>query len=194
MQFGNNYSELEDGSLMQMCANGDQKAFAELYQRYSGKLMGFFYKMLWKDREKAEDFTQDIFSKIIQKPKLYDPQKKFSTWIYSIANNMCKNEYRKQAVRREAHEKIGFHQNGQAKQINEHDKSLLKEELNKAIGELDAKHKSVFIMKYKQQLSIKEIAEISQISEGTVKSRLFYALKKLSGKLEFFKPEKLITS
>ena len=49
-------------------------------------------------------------------------------------------------------------------------------------------------MKYKQHLSIKEIAEIADISEGTVKSRLFNSLKKLSGKLEFFKPENLLQS
>ncbi len=194
MNSGNNYKILSDESLMEMSKNGDQKAFSEIYLRYSAKLMRFFYKMLWKDREKAEDFTQDIFSKIIQKPELYNSSRKFSTWIYSIANNMCKNEYRKQAVRTDAHEKIGFTQSTHSKQKDEHDKNLIKEELNKAIGSLDVKHKSVFIMKYKQHLSIKEIAEIADISEGTVKSRLFNSLKKLSNKLEFFKPENLLQS
>ena len=192
MKFGNNYKNLTDEVLMELSAGGEQTAFSELYRRYSSKLMSFFYKMLWKDREKAEDFTQDIFSKIIQKPELFDPSKKFSTWIYSIANNMCKNEYRKHAVRKEAHEKIAHSQNGQLKQRNEYDKNLMKEELNKAIGNLDEKHKTVFIMKYKQHLSIKEIAEVINISEGTVKSRLFYSLKKLSEKLEYFKIEKLV--
>ena len=179
---------------MSMSGKGDQKAFTELYNRYSAKLMSFFYKMLWKDREKAEDLTQEIFTKIIQRPELFDVSKKFSTWVYSIANNMCKNEYRKHAVRSDVHEKLTFSQNGIAHQKDEHDKNLIKNELNKAINELDDKHKSVFIMKYKQHLSIKEIAEIASISEGTVKSRLFNSLKKLSGKLEYFRPENLVRS
>ncbi|MEM7162870.1 MAG: RNA polymerase sigma factor [Bacteroidota bacterium] len=194
MDIGSNYKNIEDAQLMQLSAKGDEKAFSELYMRYSAKLMRFFFKMLWKDREKAEDFTQDIFSKIIQKPELYNPQMKFSTWIYSIANNMCKNEYRKQSVRKEVHEKISFSQNGHVQARNEYDKNLIKSELSKAVDELDEKHKTVFIMKYKQHLSIREIAEIIDISEGTVKSRLFYSLKKLSEKLSFFKPEKIFQS
>lgn len=194
MSFDNNYKELEDELLMAMSGKGDQKAFTELYNRYSSKLMSFFYKMLWKDREKAEDLTQEIFTKLIQRPELFDVSKKFSTWVYSIANNMCKNEYRKHSVRTEVHEKLGFSQNGIDHQKDEHDKNLIKGELNKAINELDEKHKTVFIMKYKQHLSIKQISEITEISEGTVKSRLFYSLKKLSGKLEYFRPEKMVRS
>lgn len=194
MNLEKDYKQMSDEILMGYLSQGDERAFSMLYKRYSPKLMGFFFRMLWKDKEKAEDFTQDIFSKIIQKPELFDQSKKFSTWIFSIANNMCKNEYRKQTVRQTVHEKIQFSENGVDHQRNEYDKELIKSELNKAIDQLDEKHKVVFIMKYKQHLSIKEIAGVIDISEGTVKSRLFYSLKKLSEKLTLFKPENLLHS
>ena len=85
---------------MIMITDGNQAAFGELYDRYSRVMINYFYRMLWKDREKAEDFMHDLFTKIINKPKLYDPNRSFKTWIYSVANNMCKNEYRKQEVRK----------------------------------------------------------------------------------------------
>ena len=194
MNINKDYKLLSDEDLMGYLSQGDEYAFNTLYLRYSPKLMSFFIRMLWKDKEKAEDFTQDIFSKIIQKPQLFNPSKKFSTWIFSIANNMCKNEYRKQSVRSNVHEKIRFSENGIEHQHNEYDKNMVKKELNSAINHLDEKHKVVFIMKYKQHLSIKEIAEVINISEGTVKSRLFYSLKKLSEKLTVFKPENLMQS
>ena len=94
------YQEMTDESLMIAVSKGDQRAFDEIYQRYSSPLLGFFIRMLWKDREKAEDFVHDIFAKIIRKPELFDPKRSFKTWVYSVANNMCKNEYKKQEVRK----------------------------------------------------------------------------------------------
>lgn len=94
------YKTLSDEDLMIAVGKGDQRAFDEIYNRYSGPLLGYFMRMLWKDREKAEDFMHDIFAKIVRKPELFDPKRKFKTWVYSVANNMCKNEYKKQEVRK----------------------------------------------------------------------------------------------
>ena len=65
MNSGNNYKILNDESLMEMSKKGDQKAFSEIYMRYSAKLMRFFYKMLWKNREKAEKIGNFNFPKRI---------------------------------------------------------------------------------------------------------------------------------
>lgn len=89
-------SDEEWFTLMQ---KGHTDAFDEIYNRYGQKLFGFFYKMLWKNKELAEDFTQDLFVKLIHKKELFNTNKSFSTWLYSIANNMCKNEYRKNSIR-----------------------------------------------------------------------------------------------
>ena len=74
--FKKNYETYDDEELMLLFQKGDRKAFEEIYERYSDHLVNFFYQKLWQDREKAEDKTQDIFSKIIQNPKLFDPTKK----------------------------------------------------------------------------------------------------------------------
>ena len=84
---------------MQLISAGNSNALAELYNRYSASLLRYFFRMLWKDESKAQDFLHDLFLKIIRNPGYYVPGRRFSTWLYSVANNMCKNEYRKQAIR-----------------------------------------------------------------------------------------------
>ena len=178
---------------MQKVVKGDEYAFELIYERYSGPLMGYFFRMLWQDREKAEDFVQDLFSKIIHKPHLYDPSRSFKTWLYSVANNMCKNEYRKQEVRKGTSNTIdtGIQVKDEQKGADrELEHKMFGEALEDALLELDDKHREVFVMRFKMHLSIKEIAESIDISEGTVKSRIFYCIKKLSSRLSAFDPGK----
>jgi RNA polymerase sigma-70 factor (ECF subfamily) len=190
--FGKNYIDLADEALMQLVADGDQRAFNVLYDRYSSAMLNYFYRMLWKDREKAEDFMQDLFTKIIHKPHLYDPKRKFKTWLYSVANNMCKNEYRKQEVRKNTssglHENIAVSDGGHDPNRSM-DTKMFNKQLQEELMKLDDKQRATFIMRYKQDMSIKEIAATFDCSEGTVKSRLFYTLKKLSDKLKIFDPK-----
>ena len=189
--FKADYKKETDEKLMQLVAKGDAMAFEEIYERYSRPLMGYFCRMLWKDREKARDFMQDLFTKIIQKPELYNPERNFKTWLYSVANNMCKNEYRKQQVRSNT---IAGVNEGLARDLSiERNKSidaeLFSEMLYKELDNLDEIQRSTFLMRYKMDMSIKEIAEITESNEGTVKSRIFYTLKKLSEKLKMFDPK-----
>lgn len=189
--FSKNYKDHSDEKLMELVAKRDATAFEELYERYSSKMLNYFYRMLWKDREKAEDFMQDLFTKIVNKPEQYNPARPFKTWLYSVANNMCKNEYRKQEIRKptgyELNEdvavsdtSIDFNRQIDAKDF---EKALMKE-----LDKLDEKKRETFLLRYKQDLSIKEIAEVCECSEGTVKSRLFYTLKTLSATLKQFDP------
>lgn len=185
------YKTMTDESLMISIAKGDKRAFNELYERYSGPLLGYFMRMLWKDREKAEDFVHDLFAKIVRKPELFDPSRKFKTWVYSVANNMCKNEYKKQEVRKNTSSGLDGHyalSDSSANVEKEVHESRFKEMLDMNLEELDVKHKEVFEMRHIQGLAIKEIAEILEISDGTVKSRLFYATKYLAEKLKEYNP------
>ena len=79
---------------MQQLQAGDEQAFNALYHRYSAKLHAFFWRMLNKDTAVAEDFTQQLFMKIIEHSGRFDTKKVFSTWVYTLASNMVKNEYR----------------------------------------------------------------------------------------------------
>ena len=89
------YKISSDEELMLFISHGKEKAFNELYGRYSRKMLFFFHSKLFKNQEKANDFLQDLFLKIIENPQSFDSSKNFSIWIYTVANNMCKNEYRK---------------------------------------------------------------------------------------------------
>jgi len=185
------YKSMTDESLMISIAKGDKRAFDEIYKRYSGPLLGYFIRMLWRDREKSEDFVHDLFAKIIRKPELFDPERKFKTWIYSVANNMCKNEYKKQEVRKNTSNGLDSHytlsdQNSNV--IREVQDMQFREDLELTLDALDIKHKEAFRLRHMDGLSIKEIADVLEISDGTVKSRLFYATKYLAKGLDQYNP------
>jgi RNA polymerase sigma factor (sigma-70 family) len=189
--FGVTYSKLSDEELMAYLSKGDKRAFDTLYERYANALKYYFKRMLWKDEEKAEDFVHDLFAKIIQKPESFDQSRNFKTWFYSVANNMCKNEYKKQEVRKNTvsgiDESYSF-KDSNTNVLNEVQDKLFASSFEKSMTELDEKHREVFELRHLDGLSIKEIAEVIQISEGTVKSRLFYATKYLAEGLKEFNP------
>ncbi|NNC83295.1 MAG: RNA polymerase sigma factor [Flavobacteriales bacterium] len=185
------YGGWTDEQLMLRSAEGDSAAFTELYDRYAKRMVNYFRRMLWNDEEKALDLTQDLFTKLIKSPGSFKEGNKFSTWIYSIASNMCKNEYRSHEVRSRHADGVkqvyGEHLIGQQ---DRYDRSMFKQQLAEELEHLDHAKRSTFIMRYKQGLSIKEIAQVMDCSEGTVKSRLFYTLKKLSVGLAQFDPKR----
>lgn len=191
--FKTSYNEYTDEVLMQKIASGDKRAFNIVYERYATPLLNYFFRMLWKDREKAEDFVHDLFAKIIQKPESFDTTRSFKTWIYSVANNMCKNEYKRQEVRsgtRNGLEEYTAIADESVNAFKQTHHSLFSEEFQKKLDELDEKHREAFIYRHIEGLSIKEIADILKISEGTIKSRIFYATKYLAEELIHYQPEK----
>jgi RNA polymerase sigma factor (sigma-70 family) len=182
------YDSKHDEELMELVIKRDQKAFEILYDRYGKLMYNYFHRMLWKDKEKSRDFTQELFMKIVHKPHLYDPARPFKTWLYSVAHNMCKNEYAKAEVRKVAHQEIAREDvftagSDSQKQM---DRSQFMSKLKEALAGLDEVKRQTFELRFNQELSIMEISEIMQVSEGTVKSRLFYILKDLNAKLKVF--------
>lgn len=189
--FGKNYAAFSDKELMQLITEKlSENAFNELYQRYSQKMLWFFYKMLNNDEPSAQDFLHDLFLKIIEKPELFDTNKKFSSWIFSVAHNMCKNEYRNQSTRKtivkELNPEIILDESFST--MNKIDRNTFNQMLNEELAELDEEHRTTFLLRYEEELSIKKIGEILECAEGTVKSRLFYTTKKLASKLKIFQP------
>lgn len=151
-----------------------QIAFTLLYNRYAKVMLNFFYFSLHYDYNKAQDLVQDLFVKILEKHHTFNNNQFFKTWIYKIASNMCNDEYRKNNV---------------IKKYNDHIKSSsefislnseTEKELRKCISELNAEQRSLIVLRFKLKLSVKEIAQIYECPDGTIKSRLFYATKELS--------------
>ncbi|MCH2230488.1 MAG: RNA polymerase sigma factor [Crocinitomicaceae bacterium] len=185
------YKSMTDESLMMSISKGDKRAFDEVYARYSGPLLGYFMRLLWKDREKAEDFVHDLFAKIIRKPESFDVKRNFKTWLYSVANNMCKNEYKKQDVRKNTSSGLDSYYNlsdANSNVLFEVQDMQFRNEFEQRLVDLDEKHSEVFKLRHIEGLSIREISEVIDINEGTVKSRLFYATKYLAKSLKDFNP------
>lgn len=188
--FGKNYKALSDEELMTLYTKGDHSAFQEVYNRYEKFMVNFFYRKLWNDRIKAEDFAHDLFTKIIDNPNLFDAQRNFKAWIFSVANNMCKNEYKKQEIRKNTGYDVPEHYQGTDQNDGadkEVDKASFNEVLQKELDKLGDKHKEVFMLRHFDGLSLEEIAETLDINTGTVKSRLHHATKTVADKLEIFR-------
>lgn len=191
--FGTEYGKLGDERLMELVVRGDEKAFAALYDRYHRRLLSYFHRMLWNDKEKAQDFLQDLFTKLATRPQSYDPSRPFQTWLFSVANNMCKNAYRHEAVVKEAamHLRNGVDRVEATEGVGV-DRERFRVRLDEELDKLDPDHKATFVMRFHEDMAIKEIAAAFACSEGTVKSRLFYTLKKLAERMKEFDPNALI--
>ncbi len=183
------YHTLSDEKLMARIQRGDAAAFDELYARYSKRLLYYFFRMLGGDEEKAQDFLQDLFLKIVEKPTRFKRGNAFASWLYTVAHNMCKNEYRKQSVRKvvvndpDIDMHCGWVDGAYAieKACDERAfLSALMDELDK----LSVDHRTTFLLRHQECRSIREISEILACPEGTVKSRLHHVTQKLAERLQ----------
>jgi len=177
------YPKFTDEKLVVAIINGDTRAFNELYTRYNERMLYYFYRMLGNDRELAQDFLQDLFYKIIDKPHLFDTNRKFVTWIFSVAHNMCKNEYRNRAVRSNI-EIVDNTDCFPQEDDNAADLTYRLEDVFNCLNEFDEMHRTAFLLKYREGLSIDEISSILEQPSGTIKSRLFYTRKKIQKQLQ----------
>ncbi len=174
--------ELSDNELVQLFIEGESFRFNELVQRYGPRLLNFIYRVIG-DRERSEDLVQETFVRVYRHIKRFDQDKKFSTWVYTIASNLAKNELRN----RTRNPLIYFQSlvkewEDDRRPLEFADRSYrpddlfrkryLRELVNQAVEQLPEHHKIVFILRETEGKSYEEIAEITKCSLGTVKSRL----------------------
>lgn len=192
--FWKKYSSLNDEQLMENAQQGHFGAIDELYRRYNNRLFYFFFRMLGGDGILAQDFLQETFLKVIEHGGTFHPEKKFSIWIFAIAHNLCKNEFRRRNIRKNV-ASYSDTSNGQLNNIRSKDKldTFLDTEqfmhvLTLELRKLKPLHRSVFLLRYQENLSVKEIGQILDCPEGTVKSRLHYTTQKLAHRLKDYNP------
>ena len=161
---------------------GDRRAFETLVDRYQRRLLNFVYRTIG-DRERAEDLVQEVFIRVHRHLHRFDQSKKFSTWIYTIASNLAKNELRNrsrnplvlfQTIRKD--------QDGDQRPLQFEDahsrpddlfrKRHLRELVGWAVAQLPEHHRIVFVLRELEGKTYEEIAEITDCNLGTVKSRL----------------------
>ncbi len=179
---------------MERLAQGDESALEELYARWSGPLLSFLYGMC-RDRALCEDLMQGVFLKVWRAAPRYRPLAKFSTWLFQIARNHWLNE-REKKMRRIRPVSLDAGGDSDAPRLVKAvesdaptpDKVALSGELGDhiqaAVGRLPEKLRLVWMLGASQGLPYKEVAEILEIPVGTVKSRMFQAVRALRTELE----------
>jgi|TARA_B100001063_G_scaffold247181_1_gene291022 RNA polymerase sigma-70 factor (ECF subfamily) len=184
-----------DEVLVSRAQSGDTLAFDQLVVRYSPRLYGMIYHMT-SNKEDANDLTQDVFAKAYRSLKRFRGRSSFYTWIYAIGTNMTLN-FLKKRNRRAAWSLDNLDsgiQNDEAMVDLAHaanprhqsDLNELQKKLNEAMQSLSNVHRAVVTMFDIQGIPHAEISKILKVSEGTVRSRLFYAHRQLQGHLEEF--------
>ena len=188
---------IDDRTLVAQASRGDLAAYDQLVRRYQTRIYSLAYNMTG-NKEDAEDMVQDVFVKAFSSLKSFRGTSSFYTWIYRIAINrtinFLKRRKKKQAVSLndvdEGVERDPAYVELSARESPVRDASIseLQEKLNKALLTLSEKHRTVVVLHDIQGLPHDEIARMTGCSEGTVRSRLFYARQQLQGELAEFAP------
>jgi RNA polymerase sigma-70 factor (ECF subfamily) len=182
-----------DRVIVQRVQAGEVAAFDALILKYRERVYGVVYNMT-SNREDAADLTQDAFIKAFQSINRFQAQSSFFTWLYRIAVNSTLTHLRKAGLRTFfSFEKI-TDEDKTAQLVNQltdkkgADRDLfireLQEKLNEAMMKLSIKHRTVVTLFEIEGLSHEEIAEITECSVGTVRSRLHYAKQLLQAELQ----------
>jgi len=175
---------------------GDARAFDELVVKYSPRLYGLVYNMT-SNHEDSNDLLQDVFAKAFRSIKGFRGKSSFYTWIHSIAVNMTINFLKKRGRRFQMslddvdlniqNDKEFIELTSSSSPVREADLGELQQKLNEAMLKLSPEHRAVVTMFDIQGMPHAEISKILGVSEGTVRSRLFYAHRQLQAYLEEFR-------
>lgn len=154
----------------------ENRYFELLYERYADKVYRKCLSFV-KDPARAEDFTHDIFLKLITSLPSYKETAKFSTWLYSITYNYCVDKVRttKKLAEDELDEEFDLEDPEDDTELRE----IEAQRLRKALDKVSTDEKAILLMKYQEDLSIKEIADLFGVTESAVKMRLLRAKEKV---------------
>jgi RNA polymerase sigma-70 factor (ECF subfamily) len=186
-------SELER-SLLRRLRDRDERAFRELIDSHRDRVFNITYRMLGH-RAEAEDIAQEVFITVFKTIDTFREESKFSTWLYRVTVNHCKNRIKYLARRRDRDrdelDETSTETNGAAGAPVGHvspDRALqgaqLEVLLQEAIANLDDDHRVVVVLRDVEDLSIEEICDITGLPDGTVKSRLHRARLALRKRLQ----------
>ena len=172
----------DDSGVVAAFLAGEERAFSELVERYQTRLLNFIYRTIG-DRDRAEDLVQEVFIRVYRHLHRFDRSKKFSTWAYTIASNLAKNELRNrsrnplvlfQTLRGngEDEERPVEFEDTTSRPDDLYRKRHLRELVEDTVAKLPEHHRQVFVLRELEGKSYEEIAEITDCNLGTVKSRL----------------------
>ena len=186
----------EDSKLVARTQDGDSAAFDQLVVKYTPRLYGLVYNMT-SNHEDTNDLLQDIFAKAYKAIRGFRGKSSFYTWIHSIGVNMTLNFLKKRSRRYHLslddmdgavqNDKEFLELTASSSPVREADLGELQLRLNEAMMKLSEEHRAVVTMFHIQGMPHAEISKILSVSEGTVRSRLFYANRQLQNYLDEFR-------
>ncbi|MEZ4462799.1 MAG: RNA polymerase sigma factor [bacterium] len=186
------YEEQSDEELMLGYADGDARAFEVLLRRHEKPVFNFIYRSVGR-KDIAEELLQDVFLRVIRNASSYQQSAKFTTWLYTIARNICIDRSRKKGGKElSLDQPVGDDDkstfldqvvDGSSQMATDYDRDVFRQRLEQALAKLPDEQREVFVMREISDLKFREIAEILDIPVPTVKSRMRYALEALRGHL-----------
>lgn len=183
--------ENETHLVERVCA-GDLYAFEEIVERYKKKVYYIAYDIVG-DHHEAEDISQEVFIKMYRALDRFRKDAKMSSWLYQIAVNSSIDSLRRKKTKPRIHvediDQVGRKDQALESASPESNPerravaALMQEHIDQALHKITPQERAVFVMRHYNEFKIKEIADVLDVSSGTVKSLLFRALKKLRKEL-----------
>ena len=179
--------EQNDLELVERIQSGDQDAFKDLVEKYQRKVYSICYGML-KDSESSMDVSQEVFIKVYRYIGKFNRESSFYTWLYRITVNMCIDHIRKNSRVKKVEYDDSLSHDGEV-EGEEHilpstlglhpdkvyGRKELRQKMLEALETLSEKHRTILILREVEGLSYEEMADVLNISKGTVMSRLYHA-------------------
>lgn len=162
---------IDERALLAEFKTGNRAAFEALYDRHRRRVFSIAVNYLGGDSERAADVVQQVFLKLFRSPSEFRGEAEFTTWLYRVTVNACIDEHRK--IRRFLGiESLFGLADGKIRHDERFQQMQVSQQVQTAIATLKPKYRSPIVLKYTDGLSYQEIAEVLQISIGTVSSRL----------------------
>jgi len=176
-------TKLTDEELVaKIVQSNDTHLFAVLYDRYASLVYNKCYGFA-NSKEEAEDLTHDVFIRLFIKLRTFKGRSKFSTWLYSFTYNFCVNYVQRNVHKKREKVTVVTDQVKEDASIEEIDDATLfalkSDQLAKALEMIDPNEKMILLMKYQDDMSIKEISELLELGESAIKMRLKRAKQKV---------------
>jgi RNA polymerase sigma-70 factor (ECF subfamily) len=186
--------ESNEKELLLKAKQGDQFAFEQLVYRYDRSVLSIAMRFV-NDPDEAKDIYQEVFIRIFKGLKKFEFRSEFSTWIFRITTNVCLTYKAKSKERMKVslyNEKVDENNDTRFKEIlydgispeEETSSKNIGEFIDEAVGNLSERQKITFVLKHYEGYKIREIAEMLDCKEGTVKKYLFDAVKNLKKQLK----------
>lgn len=185
---------LESEQLLLLAGQGNRDAMGELYRRHKPQVMSFFRHMRVA-REHVEDLTQEVFLRIWKSAARYRPSGKYSSFMFTVAANVWRDQRRRSRLRRTVSEAEVFAEpvsDGRTRPDGASARAEFRRDLEEALGNLPENERMTFVLSEIQGVSYKDIARITRCRIGTVGSRKTRAVRHLRRLLIEHAPEKYL--